>query len=120
MALSDPTYTEFGDMYSIIKLDIDITVPDTWLKSWIKSRKRLLADLDKNAKEVYVRASVKKGYHIWIHLEKPVTYLEMEFLQFMLGNDYNRIWFHRQRRGFPHRRQFDLLFSEKIQLNATP
>ena len=104
------------DKFNVVKIDIDITVPKAWMDEWVLTRKEWLTKFGIGVKEVIIRPSSKKGYHVWIHLTDYLSYNELEFVKFLCGDDCNRIWFHRQRTGFPSRRFFDLLFSEKLRV----
>ena len=102
-----------AELYQVLKLDLDITVKDDWLRYWIYTRVRMLDELGVEVTDTIIRPSSKKGYHVWFHLKTPISYDKIGYLRFLCGDDYTRLWFHQQRKGFKNRKYFDLLFSEK-------
>jgi hypothetical protein len=104
------------DKYSVLKIDLDLDIRQDWLAKWILSRIRIIEDTGNKVLQVICRYSSRRGFHIWFHLRYGIDYDQKEYLQFMCGDDFSRVWFHRQRRGFKNRRYFDLLFSDKVRL----
>jgi len=104
-------------LYNIAKVDLDIAPPDDWLKDWIETRKEILSYFGLEAVKIRI-ASTKRGLHFWFHLDRGVDFETLMKIQFLLGDDHSRVYFSRQRLGFKRfRDKFNILFSEKIEVN---
>lgn len=99
---------------SYLKIDLDVKPPKTWLNEWIKTRKLILKHYNYNIIKV-VKHETEHGWHIWFHIEGKIPFNEIIKLQFILGDDHQRVYFNIQRKGFKKFRElFNILFSKKI------
>jgi DNA primase catalytic subunit len=83
----------------IFKVDVDIKVPDSWLKNWIETRKAILKSLGFKVKDIKVVDSSLRGFHAYIHAEgkKKLTPTECNMIQFLLGDDESRVLINQRR-----------------------
>ena len=83
----------------IFKVDVDIKVPDSWLKNWIKTRKAILKSLGFKVKNIKVVDSSLRGFHTYILAEtkKKLSPTECNMVQFLLGDDTSRVLINQRR-----------------------
>ena len=102
--------------HSVLKLDLDFKPPEEWFREWLRTRLIILRAEGLKATKTCIHPT-ERGYHIWIHLNKPIPYEEQIKLQFLLGDDHQRAYFNQQRMGFTRFRSlFNILFEHKRQL----
>jgi hypothetical protein len=75
-------------MREVFKVDLDLKIPKSWMKIWIKTRKSILRSLGIKPTEVILSNS-NRGYHVWFHAEteEKLTPTECNFVQYLLGDD---------------------------------
>lgn len=90
----------------VLKIDIDIKVPEDWIEDWVNSRIAILNSYfdSEVVHEVIVKPSSKRGYHAWIHIDAgdpPPG--EINKLQWLCGDDETRVSINQRRidRGVP-------------------
>lgn len=98
----------------ILRIDIDKPIDEWgWLPDYKKAVKAVLNTFNLKAEKIIVRKSPsRKGLHIWIHLNKPVTDMERVKLQFLCLDDAGRTWINRLRVLYRHNPNWNKLFSE--------
>jgi DNA-binding transcriptional MocR family regulator len=102
---------------NILKIDLDVKVPQEWLEKWFETRKIMLETLGYSVDRINW-VETQKGYHVWIHLKNEVDFDTIELLQFLCGDDPKRVFFTLQRHIHTNDRQdFNLLFNFKIQIS---
>jgi hypothetical protein len=102
-----------SDTYKVLKIDIDVHIPLTWLEEWIETRKWICESNGLEVTKVRFEPT-EHGYHVWIHLDREIDYELMAKLQFLCGDDHNRCYFTQQRKGFKKlRSKFNILFNRK-------
>ena len=98
----------------VLKIDLDIKPPEDWLNEWLETRRLILFSKGLDVAKIY-RHETERGWHIWIHLSQPISFDEAMKLQFLLGDDHQRVYFTLQRRGFTKfKHLFNILFSKKL------
>jgi len=97
---------------SILKIDLDFKPPKDWMKEWIKTRKFLLKKLGYKPKYIEV-FETERGMHIYIKIDEKLDDMEINKLQFLLGDDCTRVKINMWRieRGIPH---WNKLFHEVL------
>jgi hypothetical protein len=99
---------------SILKIDLDVKPPEEWLQEWIETRKLILFAKGLDVTKIY-KHPTEKGWHFWFHLSHPISFDEAIKLQFILGDDQQRVYFSLQRKGFTKfKHLFNILFSKKL------
>jgi hypothetical protein len=83
-------------MVNLIKIDLDVKVSKELLNEWLELRKVMLKHLGLDYEYITCYES-NKGYHIYIKLKQDVTPKRIIELQFLLGDDHNRVWCNFQR-----------------------
>ncbi|OYT41350.1 MAG: hypothetical protein B6U78_03080 [Candidatus Aenigmarchaeota archaeon ex4484_224] len=78
---------------SLLKIDIDHKEPfDKWKKEWIETRKKILEFFGFKVEDIVIYESgSKRGYHIYIKIDKEIPDEEINKLQFLLGDDLTRV-----------------------------
>lgn len=97
---------------SLIKIDIDVKVPKKWLKEFIETRQLILKKLGYEIEYITYYKS-KHGYHFYFKLKNELkSRKEKVKLQFLLGDDHNRVYFNLLRLKFSEYASavFDVLF----------
>ncbi|RLE65063.1 MAG: hypothetical protein DRJ47_06105 [Thermoprotei archaeon] len=103
----------------VLKIDIDIKVPEEWIDDWIGSRIAILNwyfDSDEVVQDIVVKPSSKRGYHAWIHLDAgDMPPGEANKLQWLCGDDETRVAINQRRieRGVPWK-EANVLFSRVL------
>jgi hypothetical protein len=87
----------------MLKIDIDMHVPDEWFTQWLRTRYMILNGLGYTVDRVSV-FKTKRGMHVYIKLLEDVEDETANMLQFMLGDDPTRVKINQWRisRGIPN------------------
>lgn len=80
-----------------LKIDLDITVDDSWLKQYRRIAQLVLESFGLTANAIRITPSRNKGYHVRIYLNKPVAAETANMLQLLLLDDHGRVDFNRAR-----------------------
>ena len=90
----------------VLKVDIDIKLPEKWLTHY----KLAIGSFFERytfikLKDVKIKESSKRGYHIWIHIlsSRKLSPEYLNMLQFLCGDDRSRVLINARRikRGVP-------------------
>ncbi|MCW1312749.1 MAG: hypothetical protein OH338_04970 [Candidatus Parvarchaeota archaeon] len=103
-------------MKQVFKVDVDLVVPESWLKLWIETRKAILKELGIEPVEINIHKT-ERGFHAWVHgkVKKKLTPTECNFVQWVLGDDTGRVRINQRRIACGMSwRTFNKLFSEVI------
>ena len=94
----------------VVAIDVDSSLLPLWKEKFIETRRRILESYGFKLKKAIIRPSGEpapwlsekqkkkigkgKGFHCWFHFEspRPLTDMEKLELQFMLGDDYGRVY----------------------------
>ena len=99
-------------MTNCIKIDLDIKPNKEWRKLWINTRKLILKHMKLHL--LYYREyESRKGYHYYFIVKENLSYDRLCKIQFLLGDDINRVRFMLIRKAFMSRLEYNVLFSEK-------
>ena len=80
----------------LLKIDLDITVDDSWLQLYRRFAVLILAFFGLKATVIRIAPS-RKGYHVWIYLDNFVPADFANMLQWFLLDDHARVDFDRAR-----------------------
>ena len=97
---------------TLLKVDLDIHPPEEWLKDWVKTRKAILKKF--GLKPEYIKIfKTKRGLHIYIKINQELSDIQINKLQFLLGDDCTRVKINNWRieRGVPY---WNKLFSKVL------
>ena len=108
--------TRNQERFNILKVDLDLKVPQKLLQKWINTRKWLLKRLGYTVTKVNY-CETEKGYHFWFHVKEDLTPQEIAELQFLLGDDHNRARYNFWRLQINTFDKFNLLFNYKKRRN---
>lgn len=75
---------------ALLKIDLDVKVPEKWLDHWKKTRVDMLEAMGYKVRQIAFFGT-RRGYHCYIRLNKFVTKKHMNELQFLLGDDQTRV-----------------------------
>ena len=92
----------------LLKIDLDITVDNAWLKLYRRIAELILGLFGLKATVIRIAASRSRGYHVRIYLDKFVPAGFANMLQWFLLDDHGRVDFDRARInvGFPEWAKF--------------
>jgi hypothetical protein len=87
----------------LLKIDLDITVDNAWLKLYRRIAELILGLFGLKATVIRIARSRSRGYHVRIYLDKFVPAGFANMLQWFLLDDHSRVDFDRARIniGFP-------------------
>ena len=87
----------------LLKIDLDITVDNAWLKLYRRIAELILGLFGLKATVIRIVPSRSRGYHVSIYLDKYVPAGFANMLQWLLLDDHGRVDFDRARInvGFP-------------------
>jgi hypothetical protein len=75
---------------TVLKIDVDYLPNDYWLNKWIKTRKFILERL--NCKVLRTNIfKTKRGFHAYFVIDRKLSDVSMNMLQFLLGDDATRV-----------------------------
>ena len=81
----------------LLKIDLDITVDDSWLKHYRRIVELILESYGLKATAIRITPSRSRGYHVRIYLDKAVPAETANMLQLLLCDDHGRVDFNRAR-----------------------
>lgn len=88
---------------SVLKVDIDVKLDESWFIRWIDTRKSMLDSLGFKVTMVFQHETTK-GRNFFFHIKPECCDEEINMLQFLLGDDHTRVkinaW--RIKRGIKH------------------
>ena len=97
---------------NVVLVDIDIKLHSELLKKFIETRKLILNFLGYAVTKINY-TETDKGMHFWFHLAKPVDKYTLWELQFLLGDDHNRVRYNLMRLELDTFDKFNVLFNKK-------
>ena len=107
---------KLSDCSDLMKLDVDIKVPNDFLEVWARTRRVIVEYIGYHIVDINVYES-HRGYHVFIKFNECVPYDDYVLLQFILGDDVHRVYFTLQRKGFiKYRWNFNILFTDKLKI----
>jgi len=105
-------------MTTVLKIDVDYKAPKEWLEAWERTRKFLLEKYCKLAVLRMTKHETTKGQNYFIEIDKELTPEQINYLQFLLGDDHTRVKINAWRieRGIPH---WNKIFDRKLWRKGT-
>jgi predicted metal-dependent RNase len=85
---------------TVFKIDVDIRIPDSWMKKWKATRVAILKELGFKAKirDIITTDSSLRGFHAYISAKtSKLTPTECNMIQFLLGDDTSRVLINQRR-----------------------
>lgn len=111
---------EEGNLRYVLKVDLDVHLPQSWMEEFISTRRAILQSLDFEVVDVVVR-DTERGHHFWFHIisKKELEDMEINKLQFLLGDDVGRVLInaYRIKRGV---KRWNKLFSRVLWRKRIP
>jgi len=88
---------------SILKIDLDIHPPKEWLDDWIRTRKMICWSMLYQVEAIDVFETTR-GLHVYIRVKQKLKDEEINWIQFLLGDDHTRVKINQWRikRGMKH------------------
>ena len=77
-------------MTKMLKIDVDFKPPTQWLSEWLKTRATILQDLGLYTYK-FTTFWTKRGFHLYITLDKDVPDNIANKYQWLLGDDATRV-----------------------------
>jgi len=102
---------------SVLKLDVDFKMDKELLRKFVDTRFAILKHLGYHVVEIKA-VETKRGYHFWVHLSENLNARERCELQFLLGDDINRVKYNFLRLNAKCFDEFNALFSVKVKRNS--
>lgn len=100
----------------VAKIDVDVKMGAELLQKFIETRVKMLEWLGYRVLKVRWRET-ERGYHFWFTVERrdsfPISDRELWEIQFLLGDDINRVNYNLIRLQVGKFNDFNALFSEK-------
>jgi len=103
-------------MRYILKVDVDVKMTPQYFKLFLKTRIAILKAL--KLKVIKINwCETEKGYHFWFHVSSRDKLNDFDrcMIQFLLGDDHNRVRYNMLRVGFDVFSEFNCLFSGKFE-----
>jgi hypothetical protein len=82
---------------NVLKIDKDCFVDSTWLRDYVSVIRRICDTHRLRVNSVRVTSSKRKGQHFYIQIDPPVEPELANRLQWLLGDDCQRVDFNRAR-----------------------
>jgi len=97
---------------SILKIDLDVKLPEEWLERWIETRYVLLRSMGYTVNRIS-RHETTKGQNFFIEINGYLSPTLTNMLQFLLGDDHTRVKINQWRieRGIEH---WNKIFDRKL------
>jgi len=100
---------------NVLKIDVDVQMDKEMLELFIKTRKVILDFLGYKLIKINYKKT-NKGYHFWFIINDDVTPREKWILQFLLGDDHDRVMYNQIRLFVDAFDDFNALFVRKYKL----
>jgi hypothetical protein len=81
----------------LLKIDLDITVDNSWLVHYRRIVRLILVSFGLKATAIRITPSRTRGYHVRIYLSRTVQAKTTIMLQWLLLDDHGRVDFNRAR-----------------------